>query len=314
MNDELIEECCVSGKDMQRFFNNMLKNDQSVDKDELEKFLYSYYDVPFSGYCTLTKTNHIIEIQYTGHCSNGAHIIKIDADTYLEVSTGEIKKFNKTENRKDSYNSLRQTFKKLRYLINNNFVGNANELFITLTYKKNMKDSRVLYDDFRKFIKKLRYRFSKVSPIEYICVVEPQKRGAWHCHTLLKFTGLKEAYIASDLLSDLWGHGFVYVESLKDVDNIGAYLSAYLTDLPIDSDGSSDNKKFEKGARLALYPPGMNLYRSSRGIVAPERKVVKMSDIKKYVGHGHLTYVSYTPIEIGDFESSVCKFYYNLKR
>jgi hypothetical protein len=67
----------------------------------------------------------------------------------------------------------------------------------------------------------------------------------------------------------LWGHGGVNIKRLDSSDNIGAYLSAYLSNLPTDSKTETE-KSYIKGARLHLYPPGMNFYRCSRGIKKPE--------------------------------------------
>jgi hypothetical protein len=40
-----------------------------------------------------------------------------------------------------------------------------------------------------------------------------------------------------------------------------------------------------------MYPPGMNMYRKSKGILHPERKVMKIEDIKKIVGSAQPHYV-----------------------
>src|SRR5699024_3425633 len=122
----------------------------------------------------VTEMNRLTEIQFMEKMNNKANIRKLNSDEYVLLETGEIKEFEKKENRSQSYNSLRQTFKRLRYLINNNFVGNKNELFLTLTYKENMTDPKKLYKDIEKFIKRLRYRFENESTIDYINVVEPQ--------------------------------------------------------------------------------------------------------------------------------------------
>ena len=63
-------------------------------------------------------------------------------------------------------------------MINNNFTGKPNELFVTLTYAKNMTDTKRLYTDMNKFIKRLKYKYKESSDIDYLAVVEPQGRGA----------------------------------------------------------------------------------------------------------------------------------------
>ena len=276
----------------------------------------------------VTKMNHIIEVQHMEKMNRKVNIKKLDENTYLEISTGEIKEFTHSENRQQNYNSLRQTFKKLRYLINNNFTGQGNELHIILTYKKNMTDTKQLYKDFDKFIKRLRYKFKNDSSIDYLTVVEPQGRGAWHCHVLMRFNELDKIFIKNSDLRALWGLGWVTIKSLKEVDNIGAYLSAYLADIElteenytnaIDSDSivqikEVEGKKFIKGGRLHMYPSGMNLYRKSKGIVEPERKEMKFKDIKKVVGSAKPHYEKSYHIETDDFENTISFLQYNTKR
>ncbi|MFE2801676.1 hypothetical protein, partial [Streptomyces rubiginosohelvolus] len=82
----------------------------------------------------VTTMNHVIEVQHMEKMNRKNNIKKLDKDRFVDLSTGEIREFEHSENRQENYNSLRQTFKKLRYLINNNFIGRPNELHITLTY------------------------------------------------------------------------------------------------------------------------------------------------------------------------------------
>lgn len=277
---------------------------------------------------TVTKMNHIIEVQHMEKTNVKANIKKLNKNEYVEISTGEVKEFKHSENRQQNYNSLRQTFKKLRYLINNNFVGQANELHITLTYAENVTDREKLYKDFDKFMKRLRYKFKDKTGIDYLSVVEPQGRGAWHCHVLMRFNDLGSVYIENDVMRELWGNGFVTVRSLKEVDNIGAYLSAYLSDVELTEENASnaigidgvvhikevDGKKYIKGGRLHMYPPGMNLYRKSKGIKEPERVKMRYKDVKKIVGAATPHYSKKLTIQDGDFENTIQYLQYNKKR
>lgn len=278
----------------------------------------------------VTQMNHIVEVQHMEKVNRKANIKKLDNDTYLDISTGEIKEFQHSENRQQNYNSLRQTFKKLRYLINNNFVGQGNELHVILTYKENMTDTKRLYDDFDKFFKRLRYKFKKQTSIDYLTVVEPQGRGAWHCHVLVRFNELEKIYIKNKELKELWGQGFVTIKSLKDVDNIGAYLSAYLADIELTEGNVSlvlkeglqidtkvvegKEKRFIKGGRLHMYPSGMNLYRKSKGILEPERVEMPFRMVKKIVGSREPHYQKTITIQDGDFENTIQYVQYNTKR
>lgn len=279
---------------------------------------------------TVTQMNHLTEIQYMEKMNRAVAIKKLNKDEYVNLATGEIKEYQHIENRSESYNSLRQTFKKIRYLINNNFTGKPNELFVTLTYAENMTDTNWLYTDIKKFMMKLRYKYNDVSDIDYLSVIEPQGRGAWHIHMLLRFNALSSVFVPSHELAELWGHGFIKIERIQSVDNIGAYLSAYLADVELTDDNIHNavaedreivekevdgvKKQFVKSGRLHMYPSGMNLYRKSKGITFPERKKMTYKNAKKIVGSGQPHYSKKYEIESDEFSNIIAFEQYNSKR
>lgn len=278
---------------------------------------------------TLTEMGHISEIQRMERQNQQQTIRKISKDEYVVLETGEIKEFNHIENRSQSMNSLRQTFKKLRYLINNNFVGAKNELHMTLTYAENMTDTERLYADFKRFMMRLKRKY-KGQSIDYLNVIEPQERGAWHCHLLIRFNDVGSIFLENKKIAEMWGQGFVTIRSLAEVDNIGAYLSAYLSDIELTdetepiayTDGTEivektvegQKKKFIKGGRLHMYPPSMKLYRKSRGIVPPTRKRMTYEDAKKAVGSAQPHYSKTYDILTDDFKNTIHFEQYNSKR
>lgn len=284
-----------------------------------------------TDFVTVTKTNHIIEVQHMEKMNTRANIKKLDKDRYVDLATGEIREFEHIENRNQSYNSLRQTFKKLRYLINNNLEGKPNELHVTMTYKENMTDPKRLYTDTNRFLMRLKRKYGD---IDYINVPEPQERGAWHNHMLIRFNGREKIFIHNKELADMWGQGFIKIKSLKGVDNIGAYLSAYLSDIEVSEDTDlqttvklieenrqvvkkevdGQEKRFVKGGRLHMYPAGMNIIRKSKGMTYPEKQRMTYEKAKKIVGSAKPHYVKSYEIENEDFENTVTFIQYNTKR
>ena len=286
------------------------------------------------------RMNNIIEVVHLKNYTLGGldNVVRLNKNEYMLRDTGEIKEYKKSENRGQNIASLKKTFKKIRDLINNNFVGAPNELHVVLTYAENMQNPKRLYEDFKNFIKRFKYRYKH--DIDYISVVEPQGRGAWHVHLLLRFNGLDRIYIPNEEIADIWGHGFTHTDSLEGIDNIGAYLSAYLGDIEITKEVVNDmffngrykhlkhldvkevekdglKKKFIKGGRLHLYPPGMNIYRKSKGIKFPDEQYMKFSEVKKIVGNAKPTFAK--TIVIKDFETDrtfneITYQSYNLKR
>lgn len=198
----------------------------------------------------------------------GATIKKLDKDHYCILRTGEIKEFQKDKTKDKSKDDLRKTFNRLRQLIRTNFVKDgSNQLFITLTYAENMTDEKRLYNDFDKFFKKLKYKF-KGHKLDYIAVMEPQERGAWHVHLMLK-SNQSILYIDNKELAKIWGFGYTDTQRLKS-DDVGSYYVAYFTDILAESKNAKSEKKRKKGARLSMYPKGFKFYRTSRGIKKPD--------------------------------------------
>lgn len=106
----------------------------------------------------------------------------------------------------------------LRRLTNNNF--DAGSKFITLTFKKNVVDLSVANNEFKKFIKRLKYEEGN---FKYVAVIEFQKRGAVHYHMISDLF-----YISNHKLRRIWSGGFVKINRIKHVDNVGAYIIKYM--------------------------------------------------------------------------------------
>ena len=286
------------------------------------------------GYKTVKvkKMQHIVEVMAVDKVTNGFdNIQKLSKTHYLVKDTGEVLEYKQSENRAQNESSLRRSFKKIRDLINNNFSGAGNEIHLTLTYAENMTDTERLYNDFRIFWQKFKRRYG--SDYDYISVVEPQGRGAWHCHVLIRANKLVKLFIPHEEMASLWSHGFVKIKALDGVDNIGAYLSAYLADVELTEETlpmavmeqkeiktvevNGQTKRYIKGGRLHMYPPGMNLYRKSRGIVFPEVEQMKYGDIKKIVGNAAPNYSRTITIQDDDTEKVLNRItyeHYNTKR
>lgn len=253
-----------------------------------------------------TKMNNIIEIVSLSHKNSSCSIKKLNKEEYVLLSTGEVFNCEHIENRGKNINTVRQSVARLRNLINNNFTGGKNELWITLTFGKNkVYNANELYPIFHSFIKRLRNKFKEMV-LDYIYVPEPHEKGDWHIHLLLKSN--KELYIKNSLLNQIWGNGFVKVNRLQDVDNIGAYVSAYLTNI-------KDGEETKKGARLYLYPAGHQLYRCSKGILKPTSEYLPYYEAKKKVSSLKPTFSNTVSVVTDSgFSNIIHKEYFNLKR
>lgn len=280
------------------------------------------------------EMGNITELMYSDSYKSECSIRKLNKDQYVDLRSGEVKDFAHIENRSHDLKSISKSLGRLRDYLNTNITHVDRCRWITLTYKENMTDPKQLYEDFKKFNMRLRYHIGKY---EYIVAMEPQGRGAWHAHVVMIFDQ-KAPYIPNDLMAKVWGKGFVTVKKLDDVDNVGAYLTAYLGDMDleelekmpdeamklvgrkleikeieVDVDGSKKKKKYIKGARLSMYPPQFNIYRCSKGILKPTITYEPEIIAQKKVSAGTLTYEKTIQLidQENDFEKTINYRYYN---
>ena len=275
------------------------------------------------------EMGNIIEVMHSERTNHKIYIKKISDSEYIDLRTGEVKQCEKIDNRAGNLNSVRQSLGRLRDLLNTNIKDPSHCRWVTLTYKENMTDPKRLYEDFKKFNMRMRYNGYKY---EYIVAMEPQGRGSWHAHLVMIFDD-KAPYIKNDsedpkefTMESAWGHGYTKTKKLEDVDNVGAYLTAYLGDMEmsdfknlseeekdkmrifgikeVEIKGSTEKKSILKGARLHMYPPKFNLYRCSRGIKKPVISYETEIEAQKKVSEGTLTFEK--TIEISDNDSHFC--------
>ena len=80
--------------------------------------------------------------------------------------------------------------------------------------------------EFMKFIQRLKYNYGD---FKYLAVVQFQECGAVHYHMLANLD-----YIDKEKLSKIWGKGFIKINDIKNVDNVGAYIVKYMNKNIID--------------------------------------------------------------------------------
>lgn len=135
----------------------------------------------------------------------------------------EVKEINRE---KVSYRA-KQT---VRRLINANVGRYGDEFtskFLTLTFADHVTDVSEANYEFTKFIQRMNYEFfkSKKANIRYVTVIEFTKKKRIHYHVVL----FNIPYLQADRIAEIWGNGFIKVNKIKHVDNVGAYVSKYMT-------------------------------------------------------------------------------------
>lgn len=133
--------------------------------------------------------------------------------------------------------------------------------FLTLTFEENMTDLDKANKEFKRFIRNIK---RNLGDFKYIAVIEFQNRGAIHYHVLLDI----EVYIPHEKLEKWWGNGFIRINSIDHVDNIGAYVIKYMT-------------KEDADERLI----GKKSYQCSKNLERPRELIGKnaLEYIEKYI-------------------------------
>lgn len=165
--------------------------------------------------CGLKKyviTGHILEVYTYDYYIHGKGGFSGIAKGQADIQSALKNYANTNQRRRD----------KIRRLACTNF-NNKYDKFLTLTFKENMTNIEECNLLFKKFIMRLKYTY-KLDNLKYLAVIEFQERGAVHYHVLLNIP-----YIPHIELQDLWGNGFVFINAISHVDNLGAYILKYMT-------------------------------------------------------------------------------------
>ena len=290
----------------------------------------------------VTTMGNVVEVQYMSRRNSKQTVQMLPGgEQFVICSTGEVKDIEHHKTRKDNKKGLYKTFANARGVINANVTDVTKVRWCTLTYAENMTDTKRLYEDFKKFNMRFQWYCKQhgYSKPEYIVMMEPQGRGAWHAHLLYIWQDMKAPYIPNEEFRALWGHGFVRIKKLDNVDNVGAYLTAYLGDMELseisaadfekvskgatvkqveveDEDGNKVTKAVLKGARLNLYPSDFKMLRCSKGVKRPVEEMMSQEEANKKVLGATKTFesaIKLTDLE-NEFESVIIREQYNRLR
>lgn len=95
--------------------------------------------------------------------------------------------------------------------------------FITLTFKDEIRDVKEANRRFKQFVQRMRYKYSD---FKYLAVIEFQDKnrgGVVHYHMLAKLP-----FIKAKEIQDIWRNGYIKINAIEHVDNLGAYVVKYM--------------------------------------------------------------------------------------
>ncbi|MFA6108547.1 MAG: hypothetical protein WDA75_07230 [Candidatus Latescibacterota bacterium] len=128
-------------------------------------------------------------------------------------------------------------------------------IFVTFTFKDDIKDIQEANAKFSHFIRRLNYVISggcKKSILKYVSVIEFQdlkRKGVIHFHTVFFNLPNNSAYF----LSHLWAHGTIDQKEIKEIENVGLYISKTM------SAGNAKDTRLD----------GKKRYIASKGLLKP---------------------------------------------
>lgn len=127
---------------------------------------------------------------------------------------------------KNSKDSLRRTIQSIYNICR----ANNWDYFSTFTFANNRYD----YDYCKKLLQKFFNNFSQRNThIEYLCVPEQHKDGAWHFHALLigniKPWLVPSPYNAGRYIWECYKYGINEIEHVRDANRVSMYITKYIT-------------------------------------------------------------------------------------
>ena len=202
------------------------------------------------------KCGNYQEIVCCKHDRKDINVTRLNKNQYMDNETGKVKEYHYSEYK--TIDSIKKQFKNIPRFIKGYFDCDKTERFITLTYSYMMNNPFILSYDFKKFIRKIYRKYGKC---RYIYIKEPNAKGSWHIHCLIKRLDGKPFNITDELLRELWGNGYAVSNEIPyNIYTLPQYFDVTRYD--------------DKKSRLVHYPSYLNIYGCSE-----DMKIEKVSGL-----------------------------------
>lgn len=209
-------------------FKDRLDNKSKVTFEEVNNC-----EIPNNAEVKVIESKDAVIVKYSKVKSNNiSKYKKCKGNTYINMFTGEVKKYKKKHFK--TIEMIRENMRKLRLLIELNFNFRSEDiLFITLTCNKLVKSIKTIKKFKENFIRRLKAKYSKKDFL-YVGKYERSKNGSWHIHFLIKDTKNKKMYIPNEIIQKLWEKGFTKTKKVKKDSKV-----------VIKGKNSNDDKEYE---------------------------------------------------------------------
>lgn len=153
------------------------------------------------------------------------HVIEVTRYEKLNTKGGGSRKGDGIDKEHNYQKTQKKRRTSIRQLVTMNF--DSTSKFVTLTFKDGLdfdiKDVKQCNKAFKLFSMRMKYRFPD---FRYVAVIEFQDkndRGAVHYHMICNLPR-----VPNHILAEIWGNGFVKINAIDKVDNVGAYVVKYM--------------------------------------------------------------------------------------
>lgn len=189
-------------------------------------------------------------------------IIEVWKYEKLNVNGGGLHEGDGRDSEHNYEQQQRKRRNRIRQLICSNF--DRGSKFVTLTFDNerefDIHDVQACNAYFKLFVMRMKYRYSE---FHYVAVIEFQdknNRGAVHYHMVCNLP-----YVKKKELTQIWGGGWIRINRIDHVDNVGAYVIKYMC-------SDMDDKRLQ----------GENAYLHTRGLQEPLEVTTWASDPEQW--------------------------------
>lgn len=251
----------------------------------------------------ISKFAEVKEITY----NNGKKLIKefgsrndkefptkrINKNEYVIKKTGEICEYEKVKTKENISQCMKN---KIRPILENNFFGGKSEIFVTLTYTKDMNNFNQLASDFKYFWRRITRRYKGKYRLACLYVKEMQQtRDSWHIHVLIKDLDGNKLIIPNETMGLIWKNGFTSVSRVQsglDLDYREMNEEKKMEEnFFIQNEKWNVNKIIDYMCKLKTkegeIPATGRLYGIKGGLKPPSKRIIRYDGVMKEIKDTH---------------------------
>lgn len=227
---------------------------------------------------------------------------KISKNVYRNKITGELHQYTHSEFRSEK--SIKRSMRQFEKILLNNFSGADDELFVTLTTKKDITEVSKMKQYYKGFWKKVKKDYPD---LEYALVYEMhQERNSLHMHVMFKNMSQDKLNISNDKMERYWNRGKTHTTRITttpsffviDEERVMSGECKPVNEYNIDKLISYMCKYHTK----ENVPAGGRLYSTSRNMKLPGSTKMRYSKFKKEFHQGNSKLIDgYTTKIISNF-------------